>query len=123
MALLYLRAGSKYYSQGEKYFKLASEKGHIEATNNLGIIYKSKKRYAEAKKYLKKALEMLNQKPDYKSDIENLEGLINDNLGNLYKEMKKYDEAEKYYKQAIKIKFKNAEEDLQDLYKLMKNKK
>ena len=123
MALLYSRAGLKYYSQSEKYFKLASEKGLIEATNNLGILYKNKKKYAEAEKYLKNALEMLIQKPDYKSDTENLEGLINDNLGDLYKEMKKYDESEKYYKQAIKTKFKKAEEDLQDLYKLMKNKK
>ena len=52
---------------------------------------------------------MLIQKPDYKSDTENLEGLINDNLGDLYKEMKKYDESEKYYKQAIKTKFKKSQ--------------
>jgi TPR repeat protein len=74
------------YTNAEKYYLLAVEKGEINAMNNLGLHYeKNKKDYDNAEKYFLMAVE--------KGEINAM-----NNLGIYYEEIKKdYDNAEKYF--------------------------
>ena len=84
------------YQEAIKYYKMAIEKGHDIAMNNLGRLYLNgfgvEKNYLEAVKYFKMAIEKGND-------------IAMNNFGNMYHNgfgvEKNYTEAIKYYKMAI----------------------
>lgn len=128
------------YSEAEKYYKLASEKGNTIALSNLGVLYYKQKNYYEAEKYYLKTIEieqedeptlinlgiLYEEQGKYEKAekiflkaimINQKNGYTLNYLGFIYDKQGKLDEAEKYYILAIKEKEENAINNLEDLYK------
>ncbi|MFB9110600.1 tetratricopeptide repeat protein [Flavobacterium gyeonganense] len=85
---LYFHSNDKKNS--EKYLLLAIEKGKLNKTYNLAVLFHQQKKYSEAKKYYLLSIEN-NNNPD-----------SNFNLGLLFHEQGKVKDAEKYYLEAIR---------------------
>ena len=76
------------YSEAEKYFLSAIERGQVSAMYNLGNFYANQKKFAEAEKYYLLAVEKGHISAMY-------------NLGVLYTNQEKFKEAEKHYLLAV----------------------
>ena len=70
-----------------KYYKMAANKGDVEAVNNLGYLYYRQKNYKEAEKYFKQAADMGHANAMF-------------GLGTLYFETGNNEEGKRYYERA-----------------------
>ena len=92
--------------------KIAENMNLISATHlTLGVLYSDLRRFDEAEKHYKAALEirerLAKEKPEaYEPDL----AMVHLNLGNLYWNLRRFDEAEKHYKAALEIYDKLAKE-------------
>jgi TPR repeat protein len=84
----HLHGVKQNYSEAEKYYLLAIEKGHTDTMYALSLLYEDWGKYGEAEKYYLLAIEKGHVNSTY-------------NLATLYKQQGRDDEAEKYYLRAI----------------------
>ncbi len=98
-----LYTNQKNFSEAEKYYLEAINKGHVIALNNIALLYKDQGKNQEAEKYY---LEAINE--------GHVDALYN--LALLYKDQRKIEEAEKYYLEAVNKGHVNASNNLANLY-------